>query len=156
MTGIRLETFIEAPVERCFDLSRSIDLHKISFAHTGEKAVRGRTGGLIEIGEFVTWEAVHFGIKQDLTVRITEMNAPHYFCDEMIEGAFKRMRHEHFFEGDSSGALLTDKFFYEVSFGIFGAIFNRLVLRDYMQRLLIKRNETIKRIAESEEWRKIL
>lgn len=49
-----LKTFIDAPVERCFDLARSIDLHKISLEHTNEKAVAGKTAGLIEPGESVT------------------------------------------------------------------------------------------------------
>lgn len=155
-TEIQLETFIRAPAHRCFDLSRSIDLHRASFAHTREKAVGGRTSGLIETGETVTWEAVHFGVRQKLTVRITEMRAPVYFCDEMTKGAFQMMRHEHFFEPRAGDTLMSDKFSYDVPFLIFGRIFNRLILRDYMERLLRKRNETIKRAAESDAWREIL
>lgn len=153
---IHLETFICAPVERCFDLSRSIDLHRISLEHTNEKAVGGKTSGLIEAGETMTWEAVHFGVRQHLTVKITEMQSPVYFCDEMTKGAFKRMRHEHFFDSKAGGTLMIDRFFYGVPFWIFGRIFNRAVLRDYMEKLLRKRNETIKRTAETDEWWKIL
>ena len=40
---IHLTTLITAPIERVFDLSRSINLHKISTAHTGEKAIAGVT-----------------------------------------------------------------------------------------------------------------
>lgn len=155
-TEIHLETFIRAPIERCFDLSRSIDLHRASFAHTNEKAVSGRTSGLIEAGETVTWEAVHFGVRQNLTVKITEMHAPIYFCDEMTKGAFRTMHHEHFFERRAGDTMMSDKFCYDVPFSVFGKIFNRLILRDYMEKLLRKRNETIKRIAENDEWRAIL
>ncbi|MET0752856.1 MAG: SRPBCC family protein [Pyrinomonadaceae bacterium] len=156
MTEIYLETFILAPVEICFNLARSIDLHKISLEHTNEKAVDGRTSGLIEKGEFVTWRAKHFGINQTLSVKIAEMNSPDYFCDEMIKGSFKTMRHEHFFEPEEKGTLMTDKFFYEVPFSIFGKVFDALVLENYMKRLLQSRNQTIKRVAESGEWRKII
>lgn len=55
------------------------------------------TGGLVELGQSVTWEAVHFGIKQLLTAKITELHYPHYFVDEMVSGAFKRFRHVHEF-----------------------------------------------------------
>lgn len=156
MPEILLETFIDAPVERCFDLSRSIDLHEVSLEHTGEKAIDGKTSGLIEKGEFVTWQAKHFGIKQRLSVKITEMKPPDYFCDEMTEGAFKNMRHEHFFETKETGALMIDKFSYEAPFWIFGAFFDYFVLKNYMTRLLEGRNQIIKRIAESEEWKKLI
>lgn len=155
-TEIQLETFIRAPVERCFDLSRSIDLHRVSFAHTREKAVGGRMSGLISAGETVTWEAVHFGVRQNLTVRITEMSAPVYFCDEMTKGAFRRMRHEHFFERRAGETLMSDKFSYDVPFSIFGKLFDSILLRRYMERLLRTRNETIKRVAETDAWREIL
>lgn len=72
MPCISLTTEIKAPIERCFDLSRSIDLHVVSTSGTDEKAVGGRTSGLIEKNETVTWQAVHLGVKQNLTSLITE------------------------------------------------------------------------------------
>ena len=102
MPSIILETPINAPIERCFDLSRSIDLHTDSMQHTGEKAIAGRTSGLIELGESVTWEAKHFGIRQTLTSKITEFDRPNYFVDEQVSGAFKSFRHEHHFEQQGS------------------------------------------------------
>jgi hypothetical protein len=74
MPVIQLSLFIKAPIQVCFDLSRSIDIHIESTSHTNEKAVKGRTGGLIELGETVTWEATHFGIRQQLTSMITEFD----------------------------------------------------------------------------------
>ncbi|HLM00933.1 MAG TPA: SRPBCC family protein [Pyrinomonadaceae bacterium] len=156
MPEIRLETFIDAPVERCFDLARSIDLHKASLENTGEKAIAGKTGGLIENGDFVTWQARHFGVKQNLSVKITGMNAPNYFCDEMTKGAFKIMRHEHFFETKENGTLMIDEFYYEAPFWIFGRIFDRFVLKNYMKRLLERRNQIIRQIAESDEWKRFI
>lgn len=60
-----------APPEVVFDLARSIDLHKLSTAHTGEEAIAGKTSGLIELGETVTWRARHFGVMQTLTSKVT-------------------------------------------------------------------------------------
>ncbi|MEZ4309048.1 MAG: hypothetical protein R3F14_13505 [Polyangiaceae bacterium] len=51
MPILDITTLIAAPVERAFDLSRSIDLHTVSTAETGETAVAGVTSGLIGLGE---------------------------------------------------------------------------------------------------------
>lgn len=64
MPTIYLETVINADIKICFDLSRSIDLHQFSTVKTKEKAIAGITTGLVNTGDFVTWEAIHFGIKQ--------------------------------------------------------------------------------------------
>jgi ligand-binding SRPBCC domain-containing protein len=145
---IHLETLIKAPIEACFDATRNIDLHQLSTTQTQEKAVAGKMNGLIEEGESVTWEAVHFGIRQRLTVKITAMQRPTYFSDEMLKGAFKKMKHQHFFEQKGKNTLMIDHFRYETPFGIFGYIFDQLILKKYMTRFLIKRNNTLKQILE--------
>jgi hypothetical protein len=50
MIRIQLTTAIAAPVKRCFDLARSIDLHMASTDWTGEHAIAGVTAGLIGLG----------------------------------------------------------------------------------------------------------
>ncbi|NJN42815.1 MAG: SRPBCC family protein [Flammeovirgaceae bacterium] len=148
MTTIELETKIEADIHRCFDLTRDIDIHKLSTEKTNEKAIAGRTSGLCELGDRVTWEAKHFGIRQRLSVEITKFNKPHFFEDRMIKGAFKSMRHEHHFKEINGSTMMTDRFMYHVPFGIFGELFDRIVLKSYMTGFLVTRNKTIKKIAE--------
>lgn len=157
MPVLKLTTYIEAPIVIVFDLSRSIDLHLISASHTKEKAVNGKTSGLMKMDDIVTWKAVHFGILQYLTVKITDYNKPFYFADEMVKGAFKAMRHEHYFEEDESGTTMTDVFMYKSPFGIFGRFADMLFLKKYMYKFLQKRNKAIKEIAVSpEKYKKIL
>lgn len=156
MPLIQLETIIHAPIQRCFDLSRSIDLHKISMAHTKEKAISGTTEGLIELGEQVTWQAKHFGITQQLTVQITAFNHPYFFVDEMTKGVFKSFQHQHIFERTHQGTLMIDLFDFETPLGFLGKVVNSLFLVQYMTRLLEQRNHAIKKIAESETWKAIL
>ena len=148
MTTIILTTEIDASIQRCFDLSRDVDMHLESTEQTNEKAVGGRTTGLFELGDEVTWEAIHFGIKQRLSTKITQMNAPHFFEDVMTKGAFKSMRHEHHFEEKNGKTFMKDIFRYEKPFGIIGRLFDKLVLKKYMTTLLTKRNSVIKRAAE--------
>jgi len=160
MPKIYLSDFVNAPVQRCFDLSRSIDLHMISTAQTKEVAVAGKTSGLIGKGETVTWEATHFFIRQQLTVVIEEMESPTYFSDRMVKGAFKSFYHQHCFDPDrgpeDNCTKMTELFTYEVPYGILGKIFDSLILKRYMTRFLVARFKMIKRFAESEEWRTVL
>jgi len=156
MPVIKIDTFVNAPVARVFDLSRSIDLHKISTADTNEEAIAGVTTGLIGMNEWVTWKAKHFGIYQTLTSKITAFDKPKYFVDEMTEGAFKRFRHEHIFTEEDSGTIMTDVFDYTSPMGILGSIADQIFLKSYMTRLLEKRNAIVKEFAETDRWRDVL
>lgn len=137
MPVIRLETFIKANRSTVFDLARSIDLHQISTAHTNERAVAGKTSGLIDLNESVTWEAKHFGIVQRLTSKITAMEHPDYFVDEMVSGAFKSFKHEHLFEQKAEGTLMVDVFNYVSAMRILGQVADLLFLKKYMINLLL-------------------
>ncbi len=151
MTIIQLQTSIRASVTLCFDLSRSIEVHQLSTASTKEKAIGGRLTGLCEKGDTVTWRAKHFGIYQQLTVQITEMIEPAYFEDCMLKGAFKSIRHKHYFAEDAGCTLMKDIFSYEVPAGFVGAIFDNLILKKYLTQLLFKRNQVIKDYAETRQ-----
>lgn len=156
MPRIILHTEIFADIETCFDLSRSIDLHLISTAQTNEKAIAGKRSGLIELNESVTWEAVHFGIRQRLTSTITAYQRPVYFRDEQKKGAFKSFCHDHKFEQSGDKIIMTDIFEYHSPFGILGRAFNKLVLTNYLKKLLLKRNNLIKEYAETGQWEQII
>jgi ligand-binding SRPBCC domain-containing protein len=148
MPKIELLTKIHAPIEKCFDLARSIDLHMESTKQTGERAIAGRTSGLIGLGETVTWRAQHFGIRQNLTSKITEFDRPNLFVDEMVKSAFKSIRHEHHFIKVDEHTLMKDVFVFESPLGIVGRLFNWLILTRYMTKLLKERNRVIKKVAE--------
>jgi ligand-binding SRPBCC domain-containing protein len=153
MPVIVLQTRIDAPRERVFDLSRSLDLHQDTVAHTKERAVAGVTSGLLGLDEEVTWSAWHLGWRRRLKVRMCRLEPPLFFEDRMVEGAFRMMRHEHHFEQDGEGTLMMDRFEFESPFGWIGRMFDRLFLEGYLRRLLEQRNAGIKRIAESGKWR---
>lgn len=157
MPVITLITTIKAPIAVVFDLSRSIDLHKISTSHTNEEAVAGKMSGLIGMDESVTWKAKHFGITQYLTSKITYYNRPHKFTDEMVKGAFKRFKHEHFFTEEKRHTVMKDIFTYKSPVGILGSAADVLFLKEYMTKLLTDRNTVVKEFAEdAAKYKKIL
>jgi len=108
MPTIRIETKIKMNINIVFDLSRSIDLHKISTQQTNEEAIAGVTSGLIGKGQSVTWRAKHFGVYQKLSSKITKFEKPEYFVDEMKKGIFKRFKHEHIFQEIQGQTLLLE------------------------------------------------
>ena len=156
MPTIELETHIKTDIQTCFDLSRSIDLHKISTSRTNEKAVDGKIKGLINLNEFVTWRATHFGVRQKLTSKITAFDFPNHFRDEQQDGIFKFIIHDHFFEIQRDEVVMKDIFKFKAPFGFLGTIAEKLFLNKYMMNLLIERNKIIKEFAETGKWKTIL
>src|SRR5712664_1925433 len=142
---VRLEdtTVIQAPIERCFDLARSVEVHLAGNEHCGETAVAmaGVTSGLIGMAQRVTWRAKHLGVWQTLTSEITAMDRPAYFQDTMIRGAFRFMQHDHFFRAISNDETeMNDVFRFAAPLPVLGLLAEITFLRRYMGALLHERN----------------
>ncbi|HMS38890.1 MAG TPA: SRPBCC family protein [Pyrinomonadaceae bacterium] len=144
-----VETEIAAPPEVCFDLVRDISLHVQTTKQTGEKAILGRTHGKIKLGETVTFEGKHFGIRQRLTVKVTAFERPRSFTDEMIEGNFKLFKHKHEFIEKASGTLMRDTLEWTSPFGILGKIVDAVLLENHLRELVSRRNAELKKVAEN-------
>jgi len=153
---IELLTEISAPIERVFDLARSIDLHMASTNWTGERAIEGVKTGLIGPGQQVRWRGRHFGVIVHHTSEITAYQSPTYFQDSMVRGLFKTFRHDHYFERIGERTRMRDALEFVAPLGILGIVAERLTLESHLRDLLRSRNATIRRVAESDEWRKFL
>lgn len=156
MPTIHLTTFIAAPIERVFDLSRSIDLHKKSMFRTGEQAVAGTMSGLINLNETVTWKGKHLMKQRFLKSRITAMEKPKLFTDEQAEGDFRSLKHEHHFKPVDNGTVMIDIINFEAPYGSVGKLANKVFLTRYLKRLIEQRNEVIKQYAETDKWKQLL
>jgi len=152
-------TLIEAPIDRVFDLSRSVEVHLFANVHDNEQAlaIGGVTTGLIDLGQQVTWRAKHFGFWHNLTSETTAMEAPTYFQVTMVKGIFRFMQADHRLRSLPSGVTeLTDIFAIAAPLPILGPIAEGLFLRRYMMKLNRERNAAIKQLAESDEWQRYL
>lgn len=156
MPTIHLTTFIAAPADIVFDLSRHIGLHAESMSKHSEEAVAGTRFGLIEKDETVTWRARHLFRNRLLRAKITEMKKPEMFTDEQAEGDFKMMKHEHHFKPCDNGTIMIDLLYFESPYGTIGRFFNSVYLTNYMRRLIEHRNLVIKDYAETDKWKKFL
>jgi ligand-binding SRPBCC domain-containing protein len=150
MTSIRVETTVAAPARTLFDLARDVGAHERSMAAYGERVVAGRTSGLLDLGDEVTWRARHLGVRLELTARITELDPPRHFRDSQVAGPFRRMDHDHdFHERGDAATTMVDHFEYELPAGPLGRLADRLVVRSHLRRVLEERAAELKRAAEA-------
>ncbi|MGE3273006.1 MAG: SRPBCC family protein [Chloroflexota bacterium] len=149
MPVVRVETVIRAPIERCFDLARDPEVHTRSTAQSGERIVSRTGSGLLQLGDLITFEAVHLGIRQQLTAQITRLERPHLFKDQQVRGAFQGFRHLHTFQAVPGGTLMTDLFAYRAPLGPLGRLSEWLFLTRYLRRFLTSRAAYLKHHAEA-------
>jgi ligand-binding SRPBCC domain-containing protein len=152
MFRIELSTRIRAPIERCFDLARSIDLHTASTEDTNERALDGVVTGLIGMGESVTFAARHFGIWVTHTSLITAFDRPRHFRDEMTRGFFRSFVHDHVFVEDGDATVMRDTLVFSSKFGPLSWLLSRYVLAPHLTKLLKARNGFIRQVGESDDW----
>jgi hypothetical protein len=153
---VQLTTFIAAPQQRVFDLSLSMGVHKASMARYNETIVKGPGSGLLQLNEQVTWKAKHLFKERLLTVRLCESKPPFFFEDEQVHGAFKMMKHEHYFKPAENGTIMIDQFLYSLPYASVGKLLNKLYLEGYLKKLLMERNDFIKKAAEGNLWKQYL
>lgn len=148
MKTIRLETRINAPIDRCFKLALSVDLH------VPPKRSKHLTRGLLKAGDTITWSIRHFGIFSRYTTLI-DLCRPHiYFRDVMVQGMLHSFEHEHHFAVMNEGTRMRDELRFSASGPLAWLI--ELILRRRLVRLLKRRNSIIKQTAQSAAWRRYL
>lgn len=142
-----MTTLICAPAETCFDLARDVEVHCRTAAATGERVVGGASGRL-ELGDEVTFEGTHFGLRLRLTARIVELTPPHHFVDEMQEGPFRSLSHRHEFHLVPGGTRMVDTLNWSSPAGWLGRAADPFI-RAHLLRFLRQRNSELKRLAET-------
>lgn len=156
MARIHLTTFIAAPSERVFDLSRHMALYKLLFLNRKEKFTSGAGSNLLGKGETISVISTHAGKSRMSMLKITDFQRPLSFTEEQVKGDLDKFRHEHHFKRVGNGTIIIDL----VEFGgpkdIIGRIFGKFYFKKYLEELLRKRNEVIRSYAETEKWRAVL
>ena len=155
---LRDAVLVHAPVDRCFQLSCSLQLvHE----ELGMNAVRGKTTGLVAGGDVIRWEGWQLGMKHFHVSHISSFQQPAFFQDTMVEGRFKTFQHDHHFRevaggGASPAALLEDELRFSLPFGALGSLVARTIMVPHIQKLMLSRFGRIKRIAEGQDWHRYL
>lgn len=142
---IRVESVVAATLEACFDSHLDIGLHRASATASFEKVVSPRQEGRLALGEEVTFEGKHLGIRFRMTSKVVAYERPLRFVDEMQKGPFRWLRHVHTFEAVSEGTRVVD----EMDFASgFGRLADALIAR-HLRRFLEERSSFLKRYLET-------
>ena len=146
-------TEVNAPIERCFQLSCSVALvHE----ELGMCAVSGRTRGMVRGGDVVRWEGWQLGMRHHHVSRISSYEAPVFLQDTMLDGRFQYFQHDHHLREIAGGTLLTDELRFSLPFGALGRLVARHIMVPHIRKLLKSRFSRIKRIAEGNDWQEYL
>ena len=146
MGEITVRTWIDAPVELCFDMARDVAAHVESAAFSGERLVApGKLSGTLEVGDLVCFEGRHAGFRQRFCARITYADRPHVFFDEMVSGFFRSLRHAHWFSPLAGGTLMTDHLVWRAPLG---ALMDFVYMTRHMTWFVKTKQQNLKRIVE--------
>jgi ligand-binding SRPBCC domain-containing protein len=144
---------VNAPIERCFLLSTSIELVRRTLRMT---PVSGKTAGLIVSGDRLMWRGFKFGIPAHHETLITEYDRPNFFQDTMGKGYFKHFQHDHHFTFVDGRTLMHDIVRFSMPLGRPGREIGKRIVVPHVLDLMTSRFEMIKRLAETDGWKDVL
>jgi len=146
MGEITIRTWIHAPLELCFDAARDVAVHAESAAFSGERLVPpGRLSGALETGDLICFEGKHFGLRQRFCARITFVDRPHVYVDEMESGFFRELRHAHWFSQHDGGTLMTDELTWRAPLG---ALMDAVFMTRHLSWFVRTKQAHLKRMVE--------
>ena len=150
------EIEIHAPIERVFDLARSVNLHVKSVENVQEEIVGEIKRGLVQLGDEITWHGRYLGFMHTVTFRITAWNPPWYFCNSLVKGLFLKMDHHYSFHAAGDVTVMSDVLNYVMPYGFMGQIFDSFLMRPHLRHFLAERARFLKTVAEGDEWQRYL
>jgi ligand-binding SRPBCC domain-containing protein len=152
MVTIRLTTWVNAPMERCFRLATSAEFNSAA----GSTAAHAAGSEELQVGDTLVWHSWRWGLRLSHTSRIDQLRPFTYFREVMVEGGFRKYDHDHHFAPMDDGTRMRDEVHFVAPMGPVGVVLARVLLRKYVMRLIAERHSRIKQTAESSEWRKYL
>ena len=154
MPRIHQTIFIEAPAERVFDLARNFTLLKKAFDK--EQVNSTAAFNFLGMGDTITIHAKHAGKLRSAMLRITGLQAAGNFVEEQVKGDLQSYRHEHHFKQIDNGTIMIDIIDYDYPRDVIGRLIGKIYFKSYLEKILVKRNELIRKYAESDRWKPLL
>jgi ligand-binding SRPBCC domain-containing protein len=105
------------------------NLSKITPDHMGFDVTSGETPKMYQ-GQIISYKiGILPLIKVHWVTEITHVSDRKHFVDEQRFGPYRMWHHEHFFEENELGVMMTDKVSYKIPFGIIGIIANKFFIK---------------------------
>lgn len=121
------------------------NLAKITPPHMGFVITSGNPAKMFA-GQIITYKVSPIpGIKTNWVTEITHVDEQQYFVDEQRFGPYSMWHHEHHFEIQDNGILMTDRVSYKLPFGFLGKIAHWLFVKKQLQQIFDYREEVLKK-----------
>ncbi len=87
-------------------------------------------------GQIISYKVAPFPkFKTNWVTEITHVSEGRFFVDEQRFGPYRMWHHEHHFEIQEKGVLMTDRVSYKLPFGIFGRIAHALFVKEQLKQI---------------------
>lgn len=133
---LEVKQFLKISLNEAWDFFSSPgNLSKITPEHMGFIITSG-TPAKMYTGQIITYKVAPFpGLKTNWVTEITHVTDQSFFVDEQRFGPYRMWHHEHHFEVQGKGVLMTDRVSYKLPFGIFGRIAHGLFVKAQLRQI---------------------
>ncbi|SNS44434.1 Ligand-binding SRPBCC domain-containing protein [Ekhidna lutea] len=109
------------------------NLEKITPQQMGFKITSGEPGKMYP-GQIISYKVSPLpGIKTSWVTEITQVKHGKFFVDEQRFGPYRMWHHEHHFEENEQGVMMTDKVSYKMPFGFLGHLAQVLLVKKQLK-----------------------
>ena len=139
--------FVQISLAEAWDFfSSPVNLAKITPEHMGFNITSGIPPKMYR-GQIITYKVSPIpGIKTSWVTEITHVDEGKYFVDEQRFGPYRMWHHEHHFEVQNGGVLMTDRVSYKLPFGIFGRFAHFIFIRRQLELIFAYREKCLESI----------
>lgn len=148
MAIINITTFIQAPVEKVFELSRNLEmLRKSMVAIQPHITCSSTSNGVLAVGDRTTWKWKFFYKTRVTVLQVTKINSPVLMVQKQVEGNYKTMRMERHFKPCDNGTIMIDVIKFSLKMGMLGALFE-MPLQNHIKKAVKSYARFLKEQAE--------
>jgi len=133
---LEVKQFIGIPIAEAWNFFSSPgNLSKITPEHMGF-IITSEAAGKMYTGQIITYKVSPFpGFTTNWVTEITHVSEGRFFVDEQRFGPYSMWHHEHHFEVQGKGVLMTDRVSYKLPFGFLGRIAHFIFVKKQLQQI---------------------
>jgi len=133
---LEVTQFLKISLPEAWDFfSSPCNLAKITPEHMGFKITSG-TPAKMYPGQIITYKVSPFpGVKTNWVTEITHVSDGSFFVDEQRFGPYQMWHHEHHFEVQGEGVLMTDRVSFKLPLGFLGRIAHSLFVKNQLKQI---------------------
>jgi len=133
---LEVKQFVNISLAKAWEFfSSPANLSKITPPNMGFTITSELTGKMYP-GQIITYKVSPMpGLKTNWVTEITHVCKEQFFVDEQLFGPYRMWHHEHHFEIQNEGVLMTDRVSYKLPLGIFGRVAHFFFVRRQLEKI---------------------